>query len=83
MDSTSAPAEYSENYHLQNLDTQSFETWSIASSKKTQAPTSEECSVIEIVSLGVVIVIVGFLLTVPIIFYHIPVNVEEEESVSF
>ena len=42
---------------------------------------SGECRIaIEIVSLGVVIVIVELLLTLPILFYHLPVNIEENVS---
>ena len=53
----------------------------LAIKRNSGKKVSGECRIaIEIVSLAVVIVIVELLLTLPILFYHLPVNIEENVS---
>lgn len=68
------------NYHLQSLSTEGGGNG--ASRKKDSGVnmSEEHRIIVEIVCLGVVMVILGLLLTLPIIFYHLPVNLEENVS---
>ena len=68
------------SYHLQYFDIQSTKSTrsdlKLVGSKKTTSGGWKTVS--EVVSLAAIIVFVWLLLTVPIIFFHLPVNADEE-----
>ena len=68
------------SYHLQPFDIQSLKSTQsvleLVGSKETTSGGWKTVS--EVVGLAAVIVFVWLLLTVPIIFFHLPVNADEE-----
>lgn len=74
----SAATGYNVDYHLQPFDVQSLrsERSELELVESKRIPAGGWKTAIEVVSLAVVIVFVWLLLTVPIIFFHLPVDVE-------
>lgn len=61
---------------MENLDAEKVEEAAVSSKTAPGVALSKEqrMTLIEMVCLGVVMVALGFLLTLPIIFYHLPVE---------